>query len=220
MQKCEYPPVRTVSPGVAIGDAVTPVSNGSGTDRCLLVLLLDSDMDMLATARKILEAAEAFDSRIHLLGLYTDRSQESGLRRQIAMLSALIQDANIPVELTINSDRDWLAIVKSNWREGDMLACFAGQRTSTGRTLPGLLIESNFPATVYVIGGEFQAEQTKPNRRSTILAWAGFIGILLGFFWLQVKIDQALSNWLGMVMLILSVLVEAWLLWVWNGMVG
>lgn len=177
-------------------------------------------MDMPATARKILEAAEVFNSRIHLLGLYTDKLQESSLRRQLAMLSALIQDANVPVEFTVDSDKNWLAIVKSNWREGDMLACFAGQRASTGRSLPGLLIESNFPATVYVIGGEFQTEQTKPDRRSTVLVWAGSIGILLGFFWLQVKIDQALSNWLGMVMLILSVLVEAWLLWVWNGMVG
>ncbi len=49
-----------------------------------------------------------------------------------------------------------------------------------------------------------------------IVSWLGSIAIIAGFFWLQVQIDQLNKGWGHTVLLLLSVLGEAYLIWLWN----
>lgn len=219
MQKLDHPPAK-IFPAVRFVDASVHADSGSDTSRRLLVIVSDSDIDAPAAARRILEVARTFKSRILFLGLCTDDAQEPTLRRQLITLSAMIRDENIPFELKIESGRDLLNIVRSNWRERDVLVCFSGQRAGTRRKPLGQLLESNFRSTVYVLDAGPQPEHARSKWKSTFLAWAGSIGILLGFFWLQVNIDQNPRNWAGMVMLIGSIPVEGLLIWVWNSLFG
>jgi len=53
-----------------------------------------------------------------------------------------------------------------------------------------------------------------------VMAWTGSIGIILGFLWLQVKTDPSSSNWMGTFLLMLSIPVEIWLVWIWNSLFG
>jgi hypothetical protein len=49
-----------------------------------------------------------------------------------------------------------------------------------------------------------------------IISWFGSIVIILGFFWLQVQIDQLNRGWGHTALFLLSVLAEVYLIWRWN----
>ena len=188
--------------------------------RRLIVLFPDAESDYTPVVHRLWELAKAFGGRVQFLGLCNDAAREPGMRRQLVTLSALVGDGSVSVERKIEFGSNWLNAVKSNWQEGDVLVCFAEQRTGTHRKLLGQLLNSNLAAMVYVLNELTQPERVNLNWKSAALAWAGSISIILGFFWLQVKIDQASSNWTGMVVLMLSILVEVWLIWVWNSLLG
>jgi len=48
------------------------------------------------------------------------------------------------------------------------------------------------------------------------MAWAGFLGIMIGFFVLQINIVQVSKGGLQSILLILSIIPEFWLIWVLN----
>jgi len=188
--------------------------------RRLIVLVPDTESDYTPVVHRIWELANAFGGRVQFLGLCNDAAREPSLRRQLVTLSALVGDGTVSVESKIESGSNWLNAIKSNWHEGDVLVCFAEQRAGMRRRPLSQLLESNFAATTYVLDDLSQPDRAQSNWKSAAMAWAGSIGILLGFFWFQVKIDQVSSNWVGMAMFMLSILVETLLIWIWNSLFG
>jgi hypothetical protein len=186
--------------------------------RRLIVLVPDAESDYTPAVHRIWELAKAFGGRVQFLGLCNDAAQEPSLRRQLVTLSALVGDGSVSAESRIESGNNWLNAVKSNWREGDVLVCFTEQRAGTRRRPLSQLLESNFAATIYLLDDLVQPDRARSSWKSAAMAWAGSIGILLGFFWLQVKIDQASSNWVEMAVLLLSIPVEILLIWIWNSL--
>ena len=220
MQKLNHSPADIAPPAVRFVDASIQLDSGFDPSRRLLVIVSDADFDTPAAARRILEVANAFKSRVLFLGLYADEKKESSLRRQLITLSAMIRDENVPFEIKIESGKDWLNHVKFNWREGDVLVCFSGQRAGTRRMPLGALLQSNFPSSVYVLDADTQPERPRSNWIPALLTWAGSIGILLVFFWLQISLDRNPRNLTDIVIQIGSIPLEGWLIWIWNSLLG
>ncbi len=97
-----------------------------------------------------------------------------------------------------------------------MIVCFDGQRTGLLQKPLSQLLEANFKADIYVLSG-IDLQEVNSNILSRVVAWLGFISILLGFGLLQVKIVQASDHWLQNILLILSIFPEFWLLHYWAG---
>lgn len=212
MQKLDQLPVRTIFPPVRVNDEATQVS------RRLVVLVSNYEMDAPAVARRILEIANAFHCPILFLGLCSDKLQESSLRRQLVTLSAMVRDDVMSFETRIEIGRNWLAIAKSNRREGDIFICFARQTSGMRGSLHRALLESNFAETVYVLDDEFPSGQGRAAWISSALAWAGSIVIILAFLWLQIKVAPSPDHWTSMLTLMLSVPIEIWLIFAWNSL--
>jgi hypothetical protein len=70
---------------------------------------------------------------------------------------------------------------------------------------------------VYIISG-ITPQKPKPNRFLHISAWLGSIAIIISFGVLQAKVVQLPEGWLQSVLLILSIVPEFWLIWVWNSL--
>ncbi|MDP1544513.1 MAG: hypothetical protein Q8L87_00715 [Anaerolineales bacterium] len=189
--------------------------------RRLIVLIPESEVDSALTARKIWELANALKSRVQLLGLSKDAAHESRLRRQLVTLSAMVGDGNISVASKIEFGNNWLNAVKSEWRAGDVIACFAEQRTGFARKPLSQILESNLNATVYIFTGLYQREtRLRSSWMGESMAWVGSIGIILGFFWLQLELAQFPTDWAHTTLLYISLLAEAVSIWGWNSLFG
>lgn len=189
-----------------------------GTVRRLMVLIPGIETDYAPVIRRIWELAHALGCEVLFLGLCRDAAEEPGLRRALITMSALVHDSWVSAEVKTEIGNDWLKVVKSNWREGDLIVCYSDHRTGLKQKPLGQILESRLNAAVYILSGF-----GLPNRRgmgllSTLLLWAGFAVTVIGFFFLQVSLDKALSGWVHTLTFSLTVLVEFWLVWVWNNL--
>lgn len=200
--------------------AVTPASFPAlQPARRLIVLVPESEADTALTARKIWELANTLKCGIQFLGLSKDAEHEPGVRRQLVTLSAMVGYENIPVESKIEIGNDWLSVVKSNWREGDMIVCFTGQNSGLAHRPLSQILESSLKTTVYVLTDlDETTAHTRSSWMSTAIAWSGSIGIILGFFWLQSKLIHPPEDWMHTVLLYITIFSEAGLIWIWNSL--
>ncbi len=184
--------------------------------RRLIVLIPESEADTAHTARKIWELETALESNIQFLGLSKDATHEPGLRRQLINLSAMVRDDHVSVDSKIEIGNNWLNAVKSDWHEGDVIVCFAEQRSGFVRRPLSQILESNLKATIYVFSIFPQEEHAQSSWMREAMVWMGSIGIILGFFWLQSKLIQQPQDWAYTFLLYISLFAEVGSLWAWN----
>jgi hypothetical protein len=207
----------TISPNLSF----SPVSlSESTTDHRLIVLIPDAETDYATAIHRVWELANAFGSRVQFLGLCKDAVEEPSLRRQLVTLSALAQGGKVSAEVRIEFGTDWVKVIKADLKDGDTVVCFSEQHVGLARKPLSQILESNLGTPVYVLSGLLAQEQTASNWPKQTFAWAGSIGIILGFFWLQTQIHQAASDWAYTTLLLLSLFLEAALLLFWNSLFG
>jgi hypothetical protein len=184
--------------------------------RRLIVLVPEFLEDSSITAGKIWELAKALEGHVLFIGLCKDAALEPSLRRQFVFLSAMVSDGFVSVETKIEVGGNWLKVIKSNWRDGDVLVCFAGQYTGLMHRPLSQLISSNLKLNVFVLDDLFSTNSHRPNWLSPIMAWVGSISIIAVFFWAQVQINHLPEVWAQNVLMYLSIPLEVGLIWGWN----
>lgn len=182
-----------------------------------LIVLVTSSVEYGPMTRRIWELANATCMHVLLLTLCKDPAEEQSLRRRLITMASLLQDGKRCVEIKVVFGTNWLAAVKDIYRTGDRIVCFAEQRAGLFQRPLSQILESNLEATLYVLSSPTPG---KSNKRSQVFSWFGFIAILIGFGLLQTKILQLPESPLQSILLILSILPEFWLIWVWNSLSG
>jgi hypothetical protein len=181
-----------------------------------LIVLVPADADYGSMTRRIWELAIATSMSVQLLGLCKDAAQEPGLRRLLVIMSALIEDGKVSAKATIENGANWVEAVKKNYQSGDMIVCFAEQYDVLLHKPLHQILEANLEVPVYIISGLYPQGPSRFNVFSLISLWAGAISIIAGAFLLQTRILSLPGDWAQTTLLILSVLVEFWLIWIWN----
>jgi hypothetical protein len=184
-----------------------------------LIVLVPAGLDASLVARRLRELEQTTGMPVLLLSICKERADEPALRRELVTLASLLKDGRHSLELEVEPGTDWMKVVRNHYEVGDMLVCFDGQQTGLLQKPLSQLLESNFKADVYVLPG-LDLQEAEANALSQVVAWLGFLVIILGFGLLQVKIVQASDNWLQNILLILSILPEFWLLHYWAGRPG
>ena len=184
-----------------------------------LIVLVPAGVDVSLTARRLRELEQATGMPALLLALCRIKDDEPGLRRELVTLASLLKDGRQPLEIKVEIETDWITVVRNHYEGGDMIVCFDGQRTGLLQKPLSQLLESNFKADIYVLPGS-DLQDVKESTLSQVVAWLGFIAIILGFGLLQVKIVQGSDNWLQNTLLIVSILPEFLLLHFWAGRPG
>ncbi|HSA99806.1 MAG TPA: hypothetical protein VLE49_04095, partial [Anaerolineales bacterium] len=152
---------------------------------------------------------------IQLLGLCRDTTEESRFRRELITMASLLQHDKRCVEAKIEVGTNWLEVLKNNYKAGDMIVCFAEQRTGLLQRPLSQILESNFNATVYILSG-LTPQKPKSHKLARVSTWLGVVGIIAGFGILQARMVQLPAGWFQNTLLILSLLPEFWLIWVWD----
>lgn len=197
--------------------AIPPDSVDPGPARRLLVLMPDPEAEPANISRRVWELASSLGSGIQLLGLCQDAARESSLRRQMISLAAMIQAADVSVESKIEFGRNWLDAVKNHWQAGDVIVCFEGQTSGLDRQPLEEILAEHFNTTIHVLDGYVPAS-TGSRWLSSILVWMGSLGLLAGFFWLQVRLVQLRGDWAHTSLLYLSIFIEVGLILGWNSL--
>jgi len=182
-----------------------------------LIVLVPPDSDCTSVTRRICRLAFETKSDIQLLGLCDDPNQEMALRRELVMVAALIRSAKVFVDMKVEVGTKWVDAVKRNYRDGDMLVCIAEQPVGIRRRPLSQILESTLKAPIYFLC-EMKSTQSQSTGPSQVIAWSGIIGIITGFFILQVKIAQLPTDWFQTLLLILLLIPEFGLIWVWNSL--
>jgi hypothetical protein len=135
-------------------------------------------------------------------------------------MSAMVKDDNISTETDILFGKDWLAVVKSRSRPGDMVVCFAEQHANGSSQTLGRILQTNLEAPLYIVSGLRPDNKADSNWLAQFVAWSGSIALIFGFFLLQVKIDHIGKDWTHLTLLLLTIPAELWLIWMWNNLFG
>ncbi len=188
-------------------------------DQRLIVLVPDPQADTLPMLHRIWELANARHAHVLFLGLCTDFKQESSLRRSLITMAAIVQDVHVHAEAKVEMETNWLDSVKRNYQPGDTILCFAEQRAGLLSRPLSQILQSNLKIPVYILSGLYQPKP-RGNPLSQIAAWMGLLGILAGFFVLQINIIQSTKGGLESILLIFSLIPEYWLIIFWNSLLG
>lgn len=183
----------------------------------LIVLVPDSEGDLVSAARKIWGLANALGGRVQLIALCKNIDYEPRLRRYLVTLASMVQDDFVIVETKLEFGKNWPRFVKANWREGDVIGCFAEQESIWMKHKPlNEILASNLNTTVYVINELYQTKSNRSSWISETLMWVGAIGIIACFFWMQAKLIQMPGDWAHNSLMYISIFVEVFLIWGWN----
>lgn len=222
MNKLELQPSSLTHPAEPRSDISTllPQSVSIGTEHGdRLLVLVPADADYGSMIRQIWELAKTTASTsVQLLSLCKDVLEEPGLRRGLATMCALIQEGGVPVEAKVEIGTNWVDMIKRNHQKGDLVVCFAEQRTGILQRPLSQILQSNLNVRVYILSGVQAQNRPRTNWFSQIMAWTGSVGIIVGSFLLQIRITSLPQDWAQTTLLIFSVIGEIWLIWVWNNL--
>lgn len=185
--------------------------------RRLIVLVPGPEADLTAIAQRVWELANATGAHVKFLSLYSDPMQEPGLRRRLATMSAIVNDGSVAVEAEVLFGKDWVDVVRSHQRAGDMVVCCAEHRAGLLQKPLSLTLQSDLDMPLYILFGLYPQNDLRSSWKTQTIAWIGFIVILFGFFVLQVKIDQFAKEG-ATILQILSAMIELWSILVWNNL--
>lgn len=188
--------------------------------RRLIVLVPYFEADLIPATRRIWELADAMGARVQFISLYSDATQESSLRRGLTTMSAMVKDGRVSAEAEVIFGKDWVEVVRSRWQAGDMVVCFAEQHVGLLRKPLSQILQSDLNVPLYILSGLYPQNDSRSNWLAQIAAWTGSIAIIFGFFVLQVKIDHLVKDWTHIILLMLSIPVEVWMIWIWNSLFG
>lgn len=187
--------------------------------RRLIVLVPDLAADHTPAIRRIWELATTLHAPVLLLSFCKHPTQEPRLRRDLIAMSALLQDAGVHVTVNIESAANWVEVVKRNYLTGDLIVCFAEQHAGVLHKPVSQILQSNLKIPVYILSGSYTPKPTL-SLLSQVMIWLGAIGLLVGFFILQVNITQLSKGGMQSILLILSIIPEFWLILFWNSYFG
>ena len=180
-----------------------------------LIVLIPPDSDCSGITRRLCKLAVETNSDIDLLGVCKDPSQEPALRRELVTVAALIRDTEVYVDIKLDIESSWVEAVKNIYQDGDMIVCIAEQTVGLRRRPLSQVLESTLKAPIYILSDAKPAAGLS-TLLSQVIAWSGFLGIIAGFFLLQVKITQLPKDWSQTLLFILLLIPELGLIWVWN----
>lgn len=194
---------------------IAPHFDRGPTNR-LIVLFPAEAGDSPNQTHRIWEIARSSGLNVLILSLCNDVYAESQLRRQLITMAAMVGDAQICAEFQIDHGHDWVKQLKSIYRSGDVIACYAGQRVGLMQKPLHEVLRLQWDATIYVLSADRPIKNSKPKLLSQVSFWLGALAIVGGFLWLEVNIVQLPQDWAHNFLFYLCVFVEIGILWFWN----
>ena len=184
--------------------------------RRLIVLFPASETDTPDLVHRIWEIARSSQLSVLLLSLTNDFDEEAQLRRKLVTMAAVIKDPNVSTDIMIEHGSDWVRQVRKIWREGDVVACYAGQKVGFMRKPLDQILRSSLEAPIYILSDYQPVRNPKRTFASQFFFWLGSLAIVGGFLWVEVRLVQLPQDWAHNALIYVCLVAEVAFIWLWN----
>lgn len=187
--------------------------------RRLIVPIQNIETDLTAVTRRIWDLAASTGADIKLIGLYNDSTQEPALKRALITMSAMLNHGDVYADTETVFGKGCVTALRSRLQPGDMIVCWEEAPVGIFQKPLSQVLQSDLNAPVYVITGLSNESRSRARIGSIAVTWLGFLTIVLGSLFLQVKICQVAKDG-ATLLILLSTAIEFWLISVWNKFAG
>jgi hypothetical protein len=184
----------------------------------LIVVVTEQDLEQIDSSSLIWGWAAETGSDVLLLGLLAHEDEEPSLRRHLVSLAAAIRDNHVSVDIRVQRGENWIKSIKALWRPGDLLACCEGEDAGDQQGSLDQALRSVFEAPVYLLPAVTDARERQPTVMAHAVSLSGSMGVVIGFFLLQVVIVRWLHDWVQTALLSVSIMFEIALIWIWDSL--
>ena len=184
--------------------------------RRLLVLIPENDFDENKLSQSIWNLAAPGALAVSIVALSSLPSAENFLRRRLATIATNTRDSSVRVSTKILPGNNWIQAVKDILQPGDLVICLENHviiNWGVIRRPVGIEISSSLNIPVYMITGFRLGPTVYRSWVKEAATWLVAFGIIGLFTWLQILIDQAIQGWQSDLILIITVIFEALLIW-------
>ena len=186
----------------------------------LIVLLPQSLAGKTDLAREVNKQAARHGADVLYLALLDNPEGNLAAARAMATMKAVTSDYHLVAQSRLVSISDWQKILQDSILPGDLVLCFAEQTVRTGMfTVEPIsdYLREKFNLHVQTLSGWYHPAHEQIKRiLNQVIAWAGFLFILVSFSILEVNLDRAVHGVNHAILLGLFILVEFGLILAWN----
>lgn len=184
--------------------------------RRFIVLISEDDEDDADLPSRIWSLAAPQASAVVLVGLYPEEAEHAHVRRALVCLASAIRDGQVPVAIETRQGSSWAKVVEAIWRRGDVVVCNLRPGDSRRSRPSWQILNSALRVPIHLLSGA--PAPSLPPGWLQFLSWAGNLALVVGFFWLQIRLARVPVEPERIVLLVVSVFLEGGALWVWNSL--
>ncbi len=207
------PRTATLSPWIAAQPSIAG-------DDSRLVVVIAAVSEPASLARRVLSQTANGIQPVLLLGVAPTPAGESELRRSLVAVEAFVAAQGHRVELQTASGRGWLEKIRPAFRPLDLIACYEEEGAGISRQPLSDALARGLQATVHDLTDTLRPFSSRRAILPQVGAWLGSIAILAGFLVLQAKIVVDMQDWTQTVTLVITLVPEIALIWLWNSILG
>ena len=186
----------------------------------LVILVPGQGLEAPALAQWLASPVSLQRPSILFLSVVQSLNEEPCARLQLSDLTALTSGLPVKVESELIMGKSWVNAVCEVWQPGDLVICYAGRTISisgAARYPLWVALSNRLDASVFALTGFYREPLCRPRTHATEVAWWGVaLALVAAFGVLQAWISQHVIGRAHQILLILSVLAEVGLLWMWN----
>ncbi len=184
----------------------------------LVIPILETMIDISQLAQRIWKLASSMQAKVLLIGISPDHLDEPSVRRQLVMLAAAIQDGSISVDSMVVGGVSWMKKMEDSIWPGDTIVFQPLEEIGLKSRSISQQLTARLQVPVHILASLQRPKFKSSGLLPQIILWLGAIGIMAGFFWTQVKIDQLPKDWAHTTLFCISIFVEVGLLLFWNSL--
>ncbi len=208
-----HPRTATLSPWIATRPSIAG-------DDSRLVVVIAAVSEPASLARRVLAQTLNGIQPVLLVGVAANAEGESELRRSLVAVEAFVAAQGHRVELQTAFGRGWLEKVRPQVRPADLVACYEEEGAGISRQPLSDVLARGLQVTVHDLTDTLRPFSSRRPMLPQVAAWLGSIVILAGFLVLQAKIVVEMQDWTQTVTLVITLVPEIALIWLWNSILG
>jgi hypothetical protein len=190
----------------------------------LVILVPEVDFDSFELARRVWRLALPGRLSVLFITLASDEQNAAFLHQRLTHLAFLTADRRLRVAKVIVTSHNWPGALRQVLQSGDLPVCLDGLQVKSGliqkQDLATLIASQGVSAVLVMLNIPVESASAGRRQWNTLLAWVCSALTMVGFGFIQIRLSIQASGLTLNLFLILSMLIEFFLIFKINTWIG